>query len=203
MFFVVAPCKMRRLATAANRRVAVAAAVPLVGQRTFFGKGWDNAALDTVYKHLMRKPEIQEVMRNHIAARSDPRMLQVMAEKAKIAADNNSAFRIFMPAHLGDPHRLLKAYSLTAYPILDEMGQQMLIDVDGHNLPAYADPDDDYSKVCLPHLEITELLACELLKLLDWEATPRGAASLLESLYRGAEIPDHVFQTPAVIERQW
>ena len=174
-----------------------------VGCRTFFGKGWDNAALETVYKHLVRKPEVNDTITASFARKMDSKAFQTFVENAAVAKEHNTAVRIFLPAHLGDPHRLLKAYSLTAYPILDEKGEQLVVNVDGAELPAFADPDDDYSKVCLPQLELTEFLASELLKALDWEATPRGAASLLESLYRGAEIPDHVFQTPAVVERRF
>ena len=87
-----------------------------------------------------------------------------------------------------------------AYPILDDKGGQLKVEMDGHSWMLRR-PDDDYSKVVIPHIELVEYLAKSLLDTMKWEATPRGAASLLESLYRGAEIPDHVFQTPAVIER--
>ena len=194
---------MRRATLVSRRAALVSLPVAAECTRTFFGKGWDNAALDTVYKHLVRKPEVQDCLKYKYASRMDGRAFQTTIDNALKAAEQNSAFRIFLPVHLGDPHRLLKAYSLTAYPILDEQGSQLVINVDGHNMPAFADPDDDYSKVALPHLEQTEFLATELLKALDWEATPRGAASFLEALYRGAEIPDHVFQTPAVVERQF
>ena len=194
---------MRRAAFVPRRAAVASLPVAAVSVRTFFGKGWDNAALDTVYKHLVRKPEIQDFLKYKYASKMDGRAFQNTIDNALQAAEHGTALRIFLPVHLGDPHRLLKAYSLTAYPILDEQGSQLIINVDGHNLPAFADPDDDYSKVALPHLEQTEFLATELLKALDWEATPRGAASFLEALYRGAEIPDHVFQTPAVVERQF
>ena len=191
---------MRRAITAASRRTIVA---PVAGARTFFGKGWDNAALDIVYKHLLRKPEVNDALLTAFAKRMDGRAFQVLNDNHRTAVANGTAVRIFLPVHLGDPHRLLKAYSLTAYPILDEQGSQLLVNIDGFNMPAFADPDDDYSKVCIPQLELSEFLATELLKALDWEATPRGAASFLEALYRGSEVPDHVFQTPAVIERKF
>ena len=197
---------MRR-ALCIPRRAAARAAVPAVATataaRTFFGKGWDNAALDTVFKHLLRKPEVADHLTYKYASKMDGRAFQMVVDNARQAAEQGTAARVFLPVHMGDPHRLLKAYSLTAYPILDEQGSQLIINVDGFNLPAFADPDDDYSKVVLPNIETTEFLAAELLKALDWEATPRGAASFLEALYRGAEIPDHVFQTPAVVERQF
>jgi hypothetical protein len=189
---------MRRAISASVR-----AATLCVSTRQFFGKGWDNAALDVVYRHLVRKPEVHDTITTQYARRMDGKAVQTVLENAKIAAEHNTAVRLFLPVHLGDPHRLLKAYSLTAYPILDEQGEQLIVNVDGHDLPAFADPDDDFSKVCIPNLELTEYLATELLKTFDWEATPRGAASFLEALYRGAEVPDHVFQTPAVVERKF
>lgn len=197
---------MRRVSLGFARRAAapaLAAAATLAPSRTFFGKGWDNAALDTVYKHLLRKPEVNEAIVDQIVKTADQKFVTQMAEKAKKAEEHGTAVRVFLPAQFGDAHRLLKLYSLTAYPILDEQGSQLVVNIDGHDLPAFADPDDDYSKVVVPRLELTQFLAEELLKTLDWEASPRGAASFLEALYRGAEIPDHVFQTPAVIERQF
>jgi hypothetical protein len=177
-------------------------AAPLApASRTFFGKGWDNAALDTVYKAVVRKPEVTSKLRTGLAESMDSRTLEATRaiESKSLAA--NQAVTIFLPPHLGDPHRLLKAYSLTAYPILDEKGEQLCVELDGQEVVAFADPDDDFAKVVIPSLPTVEFLAQELLKTLNWETTPRGAASLLESLYRGAEIPDHVFQTEAVIER--
>jgi hypothetical protein len=183
---------MRRFAAPVQRLAAV---------RTFFGKGWDNAALDVTYRALLRKPEVQTHLKLHYARAADARTIEESIVKAKQAEKHGAQIRVFLPPHIGDPHRLLKAYSLTAYPILDEKGEQLKVHVDGYEFEAFADPDDDYAKVALPNLDLTKFMAQELLKTLSWEASPRGAASLLESLYRGAEIPDHVFQTPAVIER--
>nr|CCD14668.1 unnamed protein product [Trypanosoma congolense IL3000] len=169
--------------------------------RNFFGKGWDNAALDTIYSCVLRKPDVNDRIRSKYASTMDPRDADVLRRLGEVSKENQTYIRIFLPPHLGDPHRLLKCYSLTAYPILDDKGGQLKVEMDGHHLEAFADPDDDYSKVVIPHIELVEFLAKSLLETMKWEATPRGAASLLESLYRGAEIPDHVFQTPAVIER--
>lgn len=169
--------------------------------RTFFGKGWDNAALDTIYSSMLRKPEVNDRVRTQYASTMDPRDADVLRRLGEVSKENKTFIRVFLPPHLGDPHRLLKCYSLMAYPILDDKGGQLKVEMDGHKLDAFADPDDDYSKVVIPHIELVEYLAKSLLETMKWEATPRGAASLLESLYRGAEIPDHVFQTPAVIER--
>ena len=170
-------------------------------RRAFFGKGWDNAALDTVFAALIRKPEVNDRIRTAYVSGMDTRDADSIRRLGEVAKENKSFVRIFLPPHIGDPHRLLKCYSLTAYPILDDKGEQLKVEMDGNHLDAFADPDDDYSKVVIPHIELVEYLAKSVLETLGWEATPRGAASLLESLYRGAEIPDHVFQTPAVIER--
>lgn len=169
--------------------------------RTFFGKGWDNASLDTIYACMLRKPEVNDQVRTQYASTMDPRDADVLRRLGEVSKENGTFIRVFLPPHLGDPHRLLKAYSLMAYPILDDKGGQLKVEMDGHHLDAFADPDDDFAKVVIPHVELVEYLAKALLETMKWEATPRGAASLLESLYRGAEIPDHVFQTPAVIER--
>lgn len=192
----------------APRAVAAATALAAAQQRTFFGKGWDNAALDTTFRAVLRKPAIVDVIGSEYARTLDGRILDQLrkvsdlgAKSAKETASPQRATRVYLPPHLGDAHRVLKAYSLTAYPILDESGAQMKVDVGGQEMDAFADPDDDYAKVVIPQQHLVEALAAELLSTLGWEATPRGAASLLESLYRGAEIPDHVFQTPAVIER--
>lgn len=179
----------------------VPAAFLLQQPRTFFGKGWDNASLDTVFRGLLRKPEVNDRVRTFYAQVVGPRDSDGIVRMGEIARANKTFVRMYLAPHLGDPHRLLKAYSLTAYPILDDGGEQMKVEIDGQMMEAFADPDDDYAKVCIPQLEMVEYLSQQLLEALQWESTPRGAASLLESLYRGAEIPDHVFQTPAVIER--
>lgn len=170
--------------------------------RQFFGKGWDNAALDTVFRAVLRKPEVNDRLRTLYVSEMRPRESDVVRRAGDAAKENNTLVRVFLPPHLGDPHRLLKAFSLTAYPILDEKGEHLKVELDGHHFEAFADPDDDYAKVVIRELDCVEFLAKELLQTLHWESSPRGAASLLESLYRGAEIPDYVFQTPAVVERE-
>ena|ERR1712000_431770 len=186
----------------ARNSCITAAALACNANRTFFGKGWDNAALDVAYRALLRKPEVNERLTDFVCTVIDGRAVESLVTAGKKADNNGSQVRIFLAPHLGDPHRLLKAYSLTAYPILDEQGEQLRVSVDGFEGEAFADPDDDFAKICFPNLAEIKFLAQELLALLEWEQSPRGAASLLESLYRGSEIPDHVFQTPAVIERR-
>lgn len=183
------------------KRFAVPTLAAVGCNRTFFGKGWDNASLDTIYSGLLRKPEVNERIRTQYASTMDPRDADVLRRLGEVAKENKTFIRVFLPPHVGDPHRLLKCYSLMAYPILDDKGAKLKVEMDGFKMDAYADPDDDFAKVVIPHEALVEFLAKSLLEAIKWEATPRGAASLLESLYRGAEIPDHVFQTPAVIER--
>eukprot|EP00759_Apiculatamorpha_spiralis_P047649 PhF_6_TR4326/c0_g1_i1/m.5831 len=168
--------------------------------RTFFGKGWDNAAIEVVYRSIVRRENIRSELQTLLASTADARALEKLRTKGEAAAKKGLKMNCFLPAHLGDPHRVLKAYSLTAYPILDGSGHQVCMHIEGHEIPTFADPDDDYSKVVLPQLELTKLLAEELLRTLSWEVSPRGAASLLESLYRGAEIPDTVFETPKILD---
>ena len=167
--------------------------------RKFFGKGWDNAALDTVYRGLLKKPEVNAYLVNKYADLMEPSDVSHI----QAAVRDTGSFKVFLAPDLGDPHRLLKAYSLTAYPILNERGDVLTCNVDGKEMEAYADPDDDYSKVCIPDIDSVVFLSQQLLTTMEWEASPRGAASLLESMYRGAEVPDHVFATPAVIEREF
>jgi hypothetical protein len=175
--------------------------------RTFFGKGWDNAALDTVFRAMIKTPKVQEEIKKEVAKKMDPRTLENWSYAVSLNPDVST--RLFLPPHIGDPHRLLKAYAITAYPIVDEAGKQVMYDGSDSEviqwylgaLPCFADPDDDYSKIAMTDLELTEYLGKELLTLLEWEASPRGAASFLESLYRGSSIPDYVFETPRVITR--
>ena len=169
--------------------------------RQFFGKGWDNAALDTVYRALLRREDVNGRVAKQFVNFIGPREMEGCRRAHDVAVKNGVPCTLFLPPMIGDPHRLLKSYSLTAYPILDDKGEQLKVECDGIMCEAFADPDDDYSKVAIPMLELTEFLSQQLLETMQWETTPRGAASLLESLYRGAEIPDHVFQTPAVVER--
>ena len=193
---------MRRFASRLPCATACVAA-SYTPSRTFFGKGWDNAALDTVFKAVLKKPAMNDLIHTRLAKHLDSRTLEMtrVAAVKTLEVNKDAKFRVFLPPFIGDAHRVLKAYSLTAYPILDEKGEQMVVEMEGNKAEAFADPDDDYSKVLIPHLDLVEALAQDLLKTMGWEANPRGAASLLESLYRGAEIPDHVFQTEAVIER--
>lgn len=193
---------LRRFSAMRPTTKAVVATMPMAACRTFFGKGWDNASLDIVFKGVLRKPEVNDYLRTYYVREClANREIDDYHQSRDYVENIGSQHRVFLPPHLGDAHRVLKGYSLTAYPILDEKGEQLVVDVDGQHLPAFADPDDDYAKICLPQKELMEFLAIELLKALKWEPSARGAAGLLESLYRGAELPDHVFQTPAVIER--
>ena len=184
------------------KRVSAIAGLQLQAQRrNFFGKGWDNAALDTIFKSVLRKPSVNDKLRTSYVSFLDGRDADSLRRLGDLARQNKNQVRIFLAPHLGDAHRLLKCYSLTAYPILGHDGSQLMVELDGHSYGAFADPDDDFSKVVIPQLDEVKYLAQELLATMKWESSPAGAASLLESLYRGAEIPDHVFQTPAVIER--
>lgn len=186
-----------------SSKFCVAGSATLFSQAcTFFGKGWDNASVDVAYRALLRKPEVNERLTSEVAVTIDGRTIEKLIVAQRKCVAEGTQIRVFLAPHLGDAHRLLKAYSLCAYPILQEDGQQMKVMVDGNEGECFADPDDDYARVVIPCLELTKFLAQELLGLLEWEQSPRGAAALLESLYRGAEIPDHVFQTPAVIERR-
>ena len=169
-------------------------------KRGFFGKGWDNAALEVTYRGILRRSHIAKELTKWIVTMLDSRTLEIVKTKGFISEKKKVPMGIFLPPHLGDPHRLLKGYSLTAYPILNETGQQSCIQVEEREVPLFADPDDEYSKVVLPNLELMKMLAEELLKTLNWEVSPRGAASFLEALYRGSEIPDAVFETPKVLD---
>ena len=169
-------------------------------RRYFFGKGWDNAAMETVYRAILRREGIRQELAQWLAKSVDSRTLEVIRLKGEVARQKHVPMSVFLPPHLGDPHRVLKAYALTSYPILDESGQQSTTQVDDQEYPLFADPDDEYSKVVLPNLDLVKMLAEELLKTLGWEVSPRGAASLMESMFRGAEIPDAVFETPKVLD---
>jgi hypothetical protein len=198
---------MRRVFTPAvcsksSSSFVAAAALQCAASRAFFGKGWDNASLDVCYRALLRKPDVNERLLQECASVVDGRTIEKFIVANRKCQADGAQIKIFLAPQLGDAHRLLKSYSLCAYPILQEDGQQMKCTIDGHEGECFADPDDDYARVVLPSLELTKYLAQELLALMEWEQSPRGAAALLESLYRGSEIPDHVFQTPAVIERR-
>eukprot|EP00760_Papus_ankaliazontas_P003068 PhM_4_TR11404/c0_g1_i1/m.71274 len=188
---------MFRRITAAPVRCSTLAAPA----RHFFGKGWDNASLEIVYRGVLRRPNVEERLRENLCRMADSRSLERIRRKGELAAKQGQLPVVYLQPGLGDPHRVLKAYSLTAYPILDEGGHQVTIEVQGGAVPTFADPDDDYSKIVIPQLEMVELLAQELLRTLKWEVSPRGAASLLESLYRGAEVPDVVFETPKILDQ--
>jgi hypothetical protein len=176
----------------------------LAATRAFFGKGWDNASLDVTYRAVLKGETANKALGAMLAAKCDSRSLHGLGEVAQVIRRDTSRkneIRLYLPPDLADAHRLLKAYSLTAFPILDDRGQHLKAEIEGEELPYFADPDDDFAKIVIPNLEQVELLAQELLKTLNWEPTPRGAASFLEALYRGAEIPDYVFEQPKHIER--
>ena len=169
-------------------------------KRFFFGKGWDNASLEVVYRGILRRPHINNALKKHVVSVVDKRTLENLKSKSAETIEKKIPLGIFLTADIGDPHRVLKAYSLTAYPILDESGKPTTTHFMQRDLPLFADPDDDYSKVVMPQLEIIKLLASEILKTLNWEVSPRGAASFLESLYRGAEMPDTLFESSKVLD---
>lgn len=192
----------RFAAKSAATCAAVAPAMQMTQQREFFNKGWDNASLDYAFRAVIRKQNVKEKIATQVAMECDSRTLDNIRRKGDIALRNKVPLRVYLCPSLGDAHRVLKAYSLTAYPILDEKGEHLYTDINKTDkLPSFADPDDDYAKVCIRYVDVITLVANELLTMLGWEASPRGAASLLQSLYRGAEIPDYVYETPRVIEQ--
>ncbi|KNH07639.1 cytochrome c oxidase subunit V [Perkinsela sp. CCAP 1560/4] len=170
------------------------------GKRYFFGKGWDNASLEIVFRGILRRQHINAALKSHIVSTIDQRTLENIKTKSIEMQEKKIPAGVFLSSDLGDPHRVLKAYSLTAYPILDESGKQSTMEIMARDLPLFADPDDDYSKVVMPHLDLVKLLAREILKTLNWEVSPKGAASFLESLYRNSEMPDSLFETPKILD---
>ena len=175
-------------------------ALCLPQKRFFFGKGWDNASLEIVYRGILRRPHINKALKQHILSVVDKRTLDFVKSKSVETLEKNIPLGIFLSADIGDPHRVLKAYSLTAYPILDDAGNQATAEFMKKQAPLFADPDDDYSKVLMPQLDIIKMLTTEILKTLNWEVSPKGAASFLESLYRGSEMPDTLFESPRVLD---
>lgn len=186
---------MRRLAT----RTAQS------GARTFFGHGKaENAVLDVTYRSVIKTPEVKAQIADYYAHFLDSYLYELGAHQAgrKLMIGLNPKF--------GDPHQVLKAYSLTKNPVpkedhLHTLPHVTMIQNKHEELYKYGTifQDADGTKVWFegPDLDLINFLAQKLLARLELPQTPEAAENYLNSLFEGVDLKAYEDWDPFWINR--
>eukprot|EP01059_Diplonema_ambulator_P035553 TRINITY_DN83_c0_g1_i1.p1 TRINITY_DN83_c0_g1~~TRINITY_DN83_c0_g1_i1.p1 ORF type:complete len:222 (+),score=81.39 TRINITY_DN83_c0_g1_i1:46-711(+) len=171
-----------RAATSWKDRTALNAA-PEAG---VFGNGWDNHSLELVFRSIVKRPHIREMLKNHYAWATDDKTL----ERVREVGDNCDIVQLQMQADISDPHRILKQYSIMDAPV---------IDIDGKHISLNGGPvfyDDDGTKIAIIDQGPVEIMAKELLWTLGYSTAaspePKDARKFLADIYGDVELPDDV-----------
>eukprot|EP01062_Namystynia_karyoxenos_P027512 TRINITY_DN21097_c0_g1_i1.p2 TRINITY_DN21097_c0_g1~~TRINITY_DN21097_c0_g1_i1.p2 ORF type:complete len:263 (+),score=127.99 TRINITY_DN21097_c0_g1_i1:104-790(+) len=179
-----------RRAAAASWQERKAAPAPPNG---IFGSGWDRASLDVVFRSIVKRPHIREVLKHHYAWATDDRTL----ERAKAFGDNCDIVQVQLAPDIGDPHRVLKQYSIMDAPVIDIDGKHVAM-MGGH---VYY--DDDGTKIAIVDQTPVEALAKEILWTVGAsksdEPEPKDARKFLEELYGDVQVPEDLHEIKDVL----
>lgn len=175
----------RQVASALSWENRTLSAPPAAG---IFGKGWDNHQLEIVFRSVVKRPHIRELLKNHYAWATDEKTL----EKTRHVGDNCDIVQLQLPADISDPHRILKQYSIMDAPV---------IDIDGKHISLNGGPvyyDDDGTKIAIIDQGPVETLAKELLWSMGYSTeanpSPKDARKFLEDIYGDVELTDSVLE---------
>eukprot|EP01060_Flectonema_neradi_P000472 TRINITY_DN102_c10_g1_i1.p1 TRINITY_DN102_c10_g1~~TRINITY_DN102_c10_g1_i1.p1 ORF type:complete len:225 (+),score=45.45 TRINITY_DN102_c10_g1_i1:51-725(+) len=175
----------RRFAAAASWKTRTMAPAPEGG---IFGNGWDNHSLEIVFRSIIKRPHIRELLKNHYAWASDEETLS----RVKELGENCDVVQIQLQADITDPHRILKQYSIMDAPVIDIDGKHVSL----NGGPVYY--DDDGTKIAIVDHGPVEILAKEILWTLGYSVelnpSPKDARRFLEDIYGDATLPDDVLQ---------
>jgi hypothetical protein len=143
--------------------------------RSFFKDGFkDNASLELVYRSVIRSPAVAEKLLDFYAANVDELSVESLSG---LKADGASVAVPLQP-YLGDPHRVLLAYSLLPDTIETE--------ADGNPI-VKTQIGDEPQKIKIVDAEVITFLAKATLTKLGHEATPEAARAYLDSMVDGTE----------------
>eukprot|EP01065_Artemidia_motanka_P038163 TRINITY_DN47019_c0_g1_i1.p2 TRINITY_DN47019_c0_g1~~TRINITY_DN47019_c0_g1_i1.p2 ORF type:complete len:229 (+),score=88.35 TRINITY_DN47019_c0_g1_i1:74-760(+) len=183
---LAAPMQLRAAATWKDRQTVPA---PKSG---IFGQGWDNASLELVFRSIIKRPHIREALKNHYAWSTDEQTLS----RCKQFGDNCDIVQLQLCPDLGDPHRVLKQFSIMDRPVIDIDGKHIAM-MGGHVFY-----DDDATKIAIIDQTAVETLAKEILWTLGrttGEPEPQDARDLLTELYGDATVPDDLLDVKNVL----
>eukprot|EP01001_Neometanema_parovale_P010789 NODE_7023_length_799_cov_84.943787_g6785_i0.p1 GENE.NODE_7023_length_799_cov_84.943787_g6785_i0~~NODE_7023_length_799_cov_84.943787_g6785_i0.p1 ORF type:complete len:247 (-),score=77.49 NODE_7023_length_799_cov_84.943787_g6785_i0:58-729(-) len=143
------------------------------GLRTFFNDGFaDNTSMETVYRALVKTPAVSEKLMDFYAANMDVDSLSGMK------GTNNVC--VALPPYLGDPHRVLLAYSL----LRNE--NKSITEADGCPIVEIMMGEEPQRIKIVDH-DLISFLAKQLLTKLGQDSSMDGAQAYLDSLMDGAE----------------
>uniref|UniRef100_A0A7S1JB44 Uncharacterized protein n=1 Tax=Eutreptiella gymnastica TaxID=73025 RepID=A0A7S1JB44_9EUGL len=143
--------------------------------RTFFNDGYrDNASLELVYRAVIRSPAVTNKLTDFYAANCDELSVESMASLQAAG----STVGIPLQPYLGDPHRVLLAYSLLPNTVETEAdGNPVIETVIG----------DEKQRIKIVDPDLISFLAKELLAKLGLDTSSESAKNYLDSMVDGAE----------------
>lgn len=145
------------------------------GARHFFKDGFrDNASLELVYRVVIKSPAVSQKLLEFYAQNLD--LLSV--ESLSSLKSQGTTVAVPLQPYLGDPHRVLLAYSLLPFTIEKEADGNPVVETK---------IGDEEQKIKIIDPDLITFLAQELLKKLGCEATPQAARAYLDSMVEGAE----------------
>jgi len=157
-----------------------------------FGNGWDNASLEIVFRSVIKRPHVREALKHHYAWATDERTL----EKCKSFGDNCDIVQVQLLSDIGDPHRILKQFSIMDAPVIDIDGKHVAMQ------GGYVYYDDDGTKIAVIEQTVVEALAKELLWSVGYatgEPEPKDARKFLEDLYGDVQVPEDLLEIKGVL----
>eukprot|EP00667_Euglena_gracilis_P027570 EG_transcript_34143 len=148
-------------------------AIARPGLRCFFKDGFrDNASLELVYRVVLKSPAVSQKLIEFYAKSLD----QLSVES--LSALKGTTVGIPLQPYLGDPHRVLLAYSLLPHTVETEADGNPVVETK---------IGDEEQKIKIIDSEVISFLAKEILGKLGLETTPQAARQYLDSLVEGAE----------------
>eukprot|EP01061_Rhynchopus_euleeides_P020540 TRINITY_DN333_c0_g1_i1.p1 TRINITY_DN333_c0_g1~~TRINITY_DN333_c0_g1_i1.p1 ORF type:complete len:238 (+),score=104.07 TRINITY_DN333_c0_g1_i1:44-715(+) len=167
--------------------------LPPAPESGVFGTGWDNPQLELVFRSVLKRPHMREMLKNHYAWATDERTL----DRVKEVGDNCDIVQLQLQADISDPHRILKQYSIMDAPV---------IDIDGKHVSMNGGPvyyDDDGTKIAIVDSAPVELMSKELLWTLGYSQAaspePKDARRFLEDIYGDVELTEDVLEPAGYI----
>jgi hypothetical protein len=143
--------------------------------RSFFKDGFrDNASLELVYRALIKSPAVSQKLIEFYSQNLD----QLSIESLSAFKAQGTTVAIPLQPYLGDPHRVLLAYSLLPFTIGKEADGNPVIETK---------IGDEEQKIKIIDPDLISFLAKELLAKMGYETTPQAARTYLDSMVEGAE----------------
>jgi hypothetical protein len=145
------------------------------GLRTFFNDGYrDNASLEMVYRLVVKTSPVVDKLLEFYAKNLDAASL----DNLNSLASSNTTVCVPLQPFLGDPHRVLLAFSL--------LPNKVAVESDG-NIIVEAKIGDEAQRIKIVDHELISFIAGEILKKLGMQPTPEAARTYIDSMMDGAE----------------